>query len=60
VISRSNKEKKNGNNKDRRRRAGSEWNRKKKQAKGQGRILNEERKMTLCVDGKKMEGQVGG
>jgi hypothetical protein len=47
VISRSNKEKKNCSNKDRTRRAGSEWNRKKKQAKGQGRILNEERKMTL-------------
>jgi hypothetical protein len=58
VICRSNKEKKNGRNKDRRRRAGSEW--KKKQAKGQGRILNQERKMTLCVVGKKTEGQVGG
>jgi hypothetical protein len=26
----------------------------------EGRIVNEERKMTLCVVGKKMEGQVGG
>jgi hypothetical protein len=26
----------------------------------EGRIFNEERKMTLCVVGKKMEGQVGG
>jgi hypothetical protein len=33
VMSRSNKEKKNGSNKDRRRTTSLKWNRKKKQAK---------------------------